>query len=104
MAAKTRIKRLVMEVEIPSEKDFESINQKAKNLANTFFLDLIEQATDELNPDNDYIIDLLEIDLGVIDFDNPQTLIQKFLQILRKELSYQKASAVISKSSKFENI
>ena len=93
-----------MEVEIPSEKDFESINQKAKNLANTFFSDLIEQAIDELNPDNDYIIDLLEIDLGEIDFDNPQTLIQKFLQILRKELSYQKASAVISKSSKFENI
>ena len=93
MAAKTRIKRLVMEVEIPSEKDFESINQKAKNLANTFFLDLIEQATDELNPDNDYIIDLLEIDLGVIDFDNPQTLIQKFLQILRKELSFPKSTA-----------
>ena len=52
MAAKTRIKRLVMEVEIPSEKDFEAINQKAKNLANTFFSDLIEQAIDELNPYN----------------------------------------------------
>ena len=47
-----------MEIGIPSEKDFESINQKAKNLANTVILDLIERAVNELNPKNEYIIDL----------------------------------------------
>ncbi len=103
MATKTRIKKLVMEIGIPSEKDFESINQKAKNLANTVFLDLIEIAVNELNPKNEYIIDLLEIDLGVIDFDNPQSMIQKFLQILRSKLSLKKTSTKVSKSFKLEN-
>ena len=92
-----------MEIGIPSEKDFESINQKAKNLANTVILDLIERAVNELNQKNEYIIDLLEIDLGVIDFDNPQSMIQKFLQILRSKLSLKKTSTKVSKSFKLEN-
>ena len=84
-----------MEIGIPSEKDFESINLKAKNLANTVILDLIERAVNELNPKNEYIIDLLEIDLGLIDFDNPQSMIQKFLQILRRNLSSIKTSTQV---------
>ena len=46
---------------------------------------------------------MLEIDLGEIDFDNPQSMIQKFYQILRSKLSLIKTSTKVSKSFKLEN-
>ncbi len=103
MATKTRIRRLVMEVEIPSEKDFESLNQNAKDFVYKNLQDLIQRLVDELNPDIDYIIDSVEIDLGKIDFQNPQNLISSFSDQFRKQLSFKKTSSKVSESYKFEN-
>ena len=103
MATKTRIRRLVMEVEISSEKDFESLNQEAKDFVNRNLLDLIQELVNELNPDIDYIIDSIEIDLGKINFQSLHSIMSSFSEQFRKQLSYKKASSKVSESFKFEN-
>ena len=103
MATKTRIRRLVMEVEISSENDFESINQEVKDFVNRNLLDLIQELVNELNPDFDYIIDSIEIDLGKINFQSPHTVMSSFSEQFRKQLYYKKASSKVSESFKFEN-
>ncbi len=60
MATKARIRRLVMEVEIPSEKDFESINQKARDFVNRNLLAEIQKIADELDPKVNYIIEAFQ--------------------------------------------
>ena len=92
-----------MEVEIPSEKDFEYLNQAAKDFVKSKLSDLIQKMVDELDPDIDYIFDRIEIDLGKINFQNPQNLIHTFGEQFKKELSYKKSSAQVSESFKFEN-
>jgi len=103
MATKARIRRLVMEVEIPSEKDFESINQKARDFVNRNLLAEIQKIADELDPKVNYIIDQIEIDLGTINFQDPHSLTQFFGELFRKQFSRKKASAKVTESVKFEN-
>ena len=92
-----------MEVEISSEKDFESLNQEAKDFVNRNLLDLIQELVNELNPDIDYIIDSIEIDLGKINFQSLHSIMSSFSEQFRKQLSYKKASSKVSESFKFEN-
>ena len=73
-----------MEVEIPSEKDFEYLNQAAKDFVKSKLSDLIQKMVDELDPDIDYIFDRIEIDLGKINFQNPQNLIHTFGEQFKK--------------------
>ena len=75
MANKTRIRRLVMEVKIPSEKDLEPLNQSAKDFVHKSLQGLIQKMVNELDPNIDYIFDRIEIDLGKINFQNPQKIL-----------------------------
>lgn len=92
-----------MEVEIPSEKDFERVNQIAKDFVNKNLAAMIQKLTDELDPEVNYIIDQIEIDLGKINFQDQQSLTQTFGEQFRKQLSYKKDTAKVTKSLKFEN-
>ena len=103
MANKTRIRRLVMEVRIPSEKDFEPLNQNAKDFVYRSLQDMIQSLVDELNPEMSYIIETIEIDLGKIDFRNPQNMINNFIIQFRKQLANKKTSSKVNELYKYEN-
>ena len=103
MATKTRIRRLVVEVEIPSEKNFENINQKARDFVKRNLLAEIQKLANELDPNVNYIIDQIEIDLGKINFQDPHSMSQLFGELFRKQLSQKKAAAKVNESVKFEN-
>ena len=103
MANKTRIRRLVMEVKIPSEKDLEPLNQNAKDFIYKSLQGLIQRLVNELNPNISYIIETIEIDLGEINFQNPQSMINSFIEQFRKQLAHKKKSSKVSESYKYEN-
>ena len=103
MANKTRIRRLVMEVKIPSEKDLEPLNQNAKDFIYKSLQGLIQRLVNELNPNTSYIIETIEIDLGEINFQNPQNMINSFIEQFRKQLAHKKKSSKVSESYKYEN-
>ena len=103
MTNKTRIRRLVMEVRIPSEKDFEPLNQNAKDFVYKGLQDVIQRLVDKLNPEINYIIETIEIDLGKIDFRNPQDMINNFIVQFRKQLANKKTSSKENELYKYEN-
>ena len=70
MATKVRIQKFITELTITSEDLFDPISQKASNFINRNITSLIDQATEDLDPDDDYIIDSIEIDLDRINFEN----------------------------------
>ena len=76
MATKVRIQKFITELTITSEDLFDPISQKASNFINRNIPSLIDQATVDLNPDDDYIIDSIEIDLDRINFENIHELNQ----------------------------
>ena len=102
MATKVRIKRFVTELTIPSEDLFDSISQKAANFINRNISSLIDQAIGDLDPDVDYIIDSIEIDLDNINFENIQELNQSFLSKFKDIISIKLATAQVDKTFKFE--
>ena len=102
MATKVRIQRFVTELTIPSEDLFDPISQKAANFINRNISSLIDQAIGDLDPDVDYIIDSIEIDLDKINFENIQELNQSFLSKFKDIISIKLATAQVDKTFKFE--
>ena len=102
MATKVRIQRFVTELTISSEDLFDTISQKAANFINRNISSLIDQAIGDLDPDIDYIIDSIEIDLNEINFENIQELNQSFLSKFKDIISIKLANAQVDKTFKFE--
>ena len=75
MAVKGGIQRVQLEIEIPSEKDFDDISKTGFKFLNKWISDLVQKVLNELNPNGDYIINRLEIDLKIIDFQNSKHFI-----------------------------
>ena len=90
------------ELTITSEDLFDPISQKASNFINRNIPSLIDQATVDLNPDDDYIIDSIEIDLDRINFENIHELNQSFLSKFRDILFLKLTNAQVDKTFKFE--
>ena len=61
MATKVRIQKFITELTITSEELFDPISQKASNFINRNIPSLIDQATLDLDPDDDYIITVLKL-------------------------------------------
>jgi len=103
MAFKVRIQSVVAELDIPSEDLFDSISQKAANFINRNIPNLINQVIlDLVDPNVDYIIDSIEIDLGKINFENIPDLNQSFQKKFKYVVSIKLATAQVDKSFKFE--
>ena len=86
MATKVRIQKFITELTIASEDLFDPISQKASDFVNRNIPSLIDQATVDLDPDDDYIIDSIEIDFDRINFENIHELNQSFLSKFRNIL------------------
>ena len=87
MAVKGGIQRVQLEIEIPSEKDFDDISKTGFKFLNKWISDLVQKVLNELNPNGDYIINRLEIDLKIIDFQNPEEIKKNLYLKLKKEIS-----------------
>ena len=104
MATKVRIQKFITELTITSEELFDPISQKASNFINRNIPSLIDQATVDLDPDDDYIIDSIEIDLDRINFENIHELNQYFLSKFRDILFLKLTNAQVDKTFKFERV
>ena len=102
MATKVRIQKFITELTITSEELFDPISQKASNFINRNIPSLIDQATVDLDPDDDYIIDSIEIDLDRINFENIHELNQSFLSKFRNILFLKLTNTQVDKTFKFE--
>ena len=86
MSVKVKIQKVLLEIEIPSERDFHDISNDAMSYLNKDFSDILQTIFDELNMEKNYVIDRIEINIGVIRFDNKSELNKKIYQILKKEI------------------
>ena len=102
MSSKVRIQHVIAELDISSKDLFNSISQKAANFINRNIPKLIDQVFQDLDPNVDYIIESIEIDLGKIKFENISDLNQLFQQKFKDVVSNKLSTAQVDKSFKFE--